>query len=83
MADDQRKTKSTVTIDGQQYTIVGYESEEHVEEVARMVDEKMKELRRQNSYLDTPKLAVLTAVNMGHEYLSLKEKMDDEKDEEK
>ncbi|GEL09042.1 cell division protein ZapA [Salisediminibacterium halotolerans] len=82
MADDQRKTKKTVTIYGQQYKVVGDESEEHVEEVARLVDEKMNELHKLNPYMDTTKLAVLTAVNMGHEYVSLKNLSYEQKEEE-
>jgi cell division protein ZapA len=41
-----------------------------------MVDEKMREIRMKNPHLDTSKLAVLTAVNTIHEYIKLKDELD-------
>ncbi len=65
------KQRITVTIYGQQYTIVGRESPSYVKEVAQFVDEKMKEIKRKNSYLDTTRLAVLTSVNVVDDYMKL------------
>jgi len=67
------KTKITVDIHHQQYTIVGKESSNHVQLVASLVDQKMKEMKENNPQLDTSKLAVLTAVNTMNDYLKLKE----------
>ncbi|MFD6442324.1 cell division protein ZapA [Peribacillus sp. NPDC060186] len=75
MSDDKRN-KTTVDIYGQPYTIVGTESASHMRLVASMVDEKMREISMKNSYLDTSKLAVLTAVNTVHEYIKLKDELD-------
>ncbi|MGE7182622.1 cell division protein ZapA [Peribacillus sp. NPDC006672] len=75
MSDDKRN-KTTVDIYGQPYTIVGTESASHMRLVASMVDEKMREIRMKNPYLDTSKLAVLTAVNAIHEYIKLKDELD-------
>lgn len=75
MSDDKRN-KTTVDIYGQPYTIVGTESASHMRLVASMVDEKMREIRMKNPYLDTSKLAVLTAVNTIHEYIKLKDELD-------
>ncbi|CAH0129539.1 cell division protein ZapA [Peribacillus frigoritolerans] len=75
MSDDKRN-KTTVDIYGQPYTIVGTESASHMRLVASMVDEKMREIRMKNPYLDTSKLAVLTAVNTIHEYIKLKDQLD-------
>ncbi|ASS95952.1 cell division protein ZapA [Peribacillus simplex] len=75
MSDDKRN-KTTVDIYGQPYTIVGTESASHMRLVASMVDEKMREIRMKNRYLDTSKLAVLTAVNTVHEYIKLKDELD-------
>lgn len=55
--------------------IVGTESPEHIRTVAKLVDEKMKEIKGKNASLDTSKLAVLTAVNAVNEYLKIKEKL--------
>ncbi|MFC7803634.1 cell division protein ZapA [Bacillus subtilis] len=68
---DGKKTKTTVDIYGQQFTIVGEESRAHMRYVAGIVDDKMRE---KNPYLDINKLAVLTAVNVVHDYVKLQEK---------
>lgn len=71
-----RKNKITVDIYGQQYTILGEESSSHIRLVASMVDDKMREISSMNPKLDTSKLAVLTAVNAMHDYLKLKDEID-------
>ncbi|MGM9985668.1 MAG: cell division protein ZapA [Bacillaceae bacterium] len=68
-----QKKRVTVEIYGQQYAIIGEESEAHIFEVAKYVDMKMREIGRTNPTLDTNRLAVLTAVNVVHEYIKLKE----------
>ncbi|MDQ0224657.1 cell division protein ZapA [Metabacillus niabensis] len=67
------KSKTTVDIYGQQYSIIGSESTSHIRAVASIVDDKMREINSMNPSLDINKLAVLTAVNVVHEYLKLKE----------
>lgn len=67
------KTKTTVDIYGQQYSIMGTESTSHIRLVASIVDDKMREMSKHNPSLDVHKLAVLTAVNMVHDYLKLKD----------
>lgn len=44
--------------------------------VASIVDDKMREINEKNPYLDINKLAVLTAVNVVHDYLKLKEEFE-------
>ncbi|APP16202.1 MULTISPECIES: cell division protein ZapA [Bacillus] len=70
---DGGKTKTTVEIYGQSYTIIGQETKMHMRHVASIVDDKMREINEKNPYLDINKLAVLTAVNVVHDYLKLKE----------
>lgn len=65
------KQRTTVTIYGQQYTIIGREPPSYIKEVAEYVDEKMKELKRRNPQLDTTRLAVLTSVNVVNDYMKL------------
>lgn len=67
------KTRITVDIYNQTYTIIGDESEAHVRLVASLVDQKMREIKEKNVNLDTSRLAVLTAVNTMNDYLKLKE----------
>lgn len=76
MTIEEEKRRTVVTIYGQQYTIVGTEKSEHVKSVAKLVDNKMKEIKKVNPYLDTTKLAVLTSVNIVDEYIKLKEKVE-------
>lgn len=73
---EQQKTRVTVEIYGQQYTIVGTESSSHIRLVASIVDDKMREISEKNPTLDISKLAVLTAINIVHDYVKLKEKYD-------
>ena len=72
---DEKKNRITVDIYGQQYTIVGEESSSHIRLVASMVDDKMREINSKNPYLDTGKLAVLTAVNAMNDYIKIKDEI--------
>ena len=71
----EKKNRITVDIYGQQYTIVGEESSSHIRLVASMVDDKMREINSKNPYLDTGKLAVLTAVNAMNDYIKIKDEI--------
>ena len=75
MADD-KKTRLAVDIYGQTYKMVGSETSSHMRLVASMVDDKMREISSRNPTLDTTKIAVLTAVNSVHDYLKLKEQVE-------
>lgn len=75
MADEQ-KTRIAVDIYGQTYKMVGSESSSHMRLVASMVDDRMREISVRNPYLDSAKIAVLTAVNSVHDYLKLKEQLE-------
>ncbi|TFD92541.1 cell division protein ZapA [Jeotgalibacillus sp. R-1-5s-1] len=71
------KNRINVDIYGQSYSIVGSESTSHIRLVASMVDDKMREISSINPSLDTSKLAVLTAVNAVHDFLKLKEEIEE------
>lgn len=71
------QTKIKVKINQKTYTIVGTESQEHVELIAKLVDDKMNEIHEANAQLNTTSLAVLTAINTMNDYLKLKEDYDD------
>lgn len=74
---ENKRTKITVDIRNRQYTIVGTESEEHVQLVADLVNDKMNAIHQGSKHLDTTKLAVLTAINTMNDYLKLKEEFDE------
>lgn len=73
---DEHKITTSVEIYGYTYKIVGTETSGHMRQVASMVDESMREFHTMNPSLDSSKLAVLTAVNTAHEYLKLKERVE-------
>ncbi|MDV2684825.1 cell division protein ZapA [Alkalihalophilus lindianensis] len=76
MSKKNQKQRTTVSIYGQNYTVVGQESPAHIKEVAQEVDQKMREIKKRNPYLDTTRLAVLTAVNIVDEYKKLQLKLE-------
>lgn len=74
--ENQEKNKISVEIYGHTYKMVGSESIGHMRLVASIVDDRMREMNVHNPSLDSTKLAVLTAVNTVHDYLQLKEQME-------
>lgn len=77
MSEDNKRNRITVEINKREYTIIGAEAKEHVELIAKMVDDKMQDMKQGNKHLDATKLAVLTALNTMNEYVKLKEEYDD------
>jgi cell division protein ZapA len=69
----KKQTRITVDICHKPYTIIGKESASHIELVASLVDQKMRDIQSASGHLDTSMLAVLTAVNTMNDYLKLKE----------
>jgi len=59
--------RTTVEIFGRRYELRGTEGSEHLEELARYVDRRMRELAEVSPHVDTAKLAVLTALNIADE----------------
>ncbi len=59
----------TVTIYGSEYTLKGDADPEYVREVARFVDERMKEVAGTVSTAALGKVAILAAVNIADELL--------------
>src|SRR5512136_905360 len=59
--------RTTVEIFGRRYELRGTEPSEHLEELARYVDRRMRELAEVSPHVDTAKLAVLTALNIADE----------------
>lgn len=70
------KNRITVDIYGMKYVIIGTESVSHINQVASLVDEKMREINSKNPSLGTNKLAVLTAINAVNDYLKIKDRLE-------
>jgi cell division protein ZapA len=62
------KIRTTVRIAGKEYAMTSYDSEAHVQRVARYVDRKMNELSLATR-LPPMQLAVLTALNVTDDML--------------
>lgn len=70
-----KKTKVNVRIFGNDYTLVGVESEEYLNKICFAVDRKMREIAT-NPILKPLKVSVLTAINMCDEYYKTKYMLD-------
>lgn len=66
-----KQSRVTVEIFNRSYTIIGEEDQQHLNRVAGLVNDKMREIKEKNRSLDTSRLAVLTAVNTMNDYLKL------------
>ena len=60
-------SQTTVEIFGRRFELRATEASERVEELARFVDRRMRELAEVSPHVDTSKLAVLTALNIADE----------------
>ncbi|HTP41683.1 MAG TPA: cell division protein ZapA [Nitrospiria bacterium] len=67
------KTQKPVVVEifGQQYTLLGDADESYVQELARYVDKKMREVAAKTKTNDLRRLAVLSAINIAHEFRRL------------
>ena len=62
------KNRLTVTINGRMYTLVSEESGEYMEELAKHVNEKVSEVKRNHNSLLGERPIVLAALNICDEY---------------
>ncbi|RJX22001.1 MAG: cell division protein ZapA [Ammonifex sp.] len=62
-----------VEIAGEPYVLRSEAAPEHIERVARMVNQKIKEVRNRNPRLSLHTAAVVAALNISDEYLVLKD----------
>jgi cell division protein ZapA len=60
-------SQTTVEIFGRRFELRATEASERIEELARYVDRRMRELAEVSPHVDTAKLAVLTALNIADE----------------
>lgn len=77
MSEDRHIVK--VNIFGNEYTIRGAADEQYIQELARYVDNKMKEIA-QSTNLNIPlKISILAAINLADEIFSLRAHREDKK----
>jgi len=70
-----------ITICGKVYSVKSVSSSVAMEEVAALVDAKMKELSGVHSKTSMMDVAVLTALNLGHELIELKQDKESDDDQ--
>ncbi|MGO0122642.1 cell division protein ZapA [Desulfothermobacter acidiphilus] len=70
------KNRVEVEIAGEPYVLVSEEPVEHIQKVAQLVHDKVREMRRRNPRLPLNRAIVLAALNLAHEYLRLQENYD-------
>ncbi|MBO4324629.1 MAG: cell division protein ZapA [Lachnospiraceae bacterium] len=77
------RTETEVIINGKQYSIIGYESEEYLQRVASYINSKYAEMRSQKWYKDmNPDMrAVVMQINLADDYFKLKQQLTDLTDE--
>jgi len=64
--------KTTVRIFGQEYSVRSESDGEHVQQVAALVDEKMREVANASSQVSSLRVAILAALNLADELVSLR-----------
>ena len=74
------KNRVTVTINDMNFTLVSEETEEYMQRVAAIVDEKMRAVQ-EGTGLSTLAAAVLTAANLSDEKLKLEKTIEEQKEQ--
>lgn len=74
-----RQTDVEVIINGKQYTLSGYESEEYIQKVASYINNKYTEFKQRDFYrqLDSDMRNVLLHINITDDYFKLKKQLED------
>lgn len=76
-SERQARSRATqVTILGQEYVISGDIDPEYVQKIAKYVSDHMKALHEKTVGMSTTRLAVLTAMNIADELLTLRSEID-------
>jgi cell division protein ZapA len=74
-------TQIRVKILGIEYPVAGDENAEHLQEVAKMVDQRMQVLVGLNKELSPLRTAILTALNLADEVLRMRKQLCDYQEE--
>jgi cell division protein ZapA len=68
----------TVQIYGEQYTVKAGDDQDYIRRVARIVDEKMREVASSGKVVATSKIAILAALNIADELLQARTELEEE-----
>jgi cell division protein ZapA len=72
-------TNTPVEIFGAVYTVRGAEEPEHLQELAGLVDRKMREVAQHVSTADTARIAILAALNLADELFRIQKRQEGER----
>lgn len=74
---DNKNQAIRVDIYGQSYQVRGDASDSHIQDVAKWVDNKMREIGKRSPNLDHTKVAVLAALNIADELLKVRKELEE------
>lgn len=75
----KEKTTTQVEIFGTVYHVRGEDNPEHLQEVADLVDQRMREVAQQVATVDTAKIAILAALNIADDLHRRRQQQDGER----
>ncbi len=78
--EKQNKKFTEVEIYGEIYKIVNDASPEYTQSLAKYVDEKLKEISQNTSFVSPVKVAVLAALNIADDLFKVKKKLQTEEE---
>ena len=73
MTNNEEKTRTKVSIFGQEYIVIGEKSSNHIVKVAEEVDKLMTVIHKSNPSMPHSKIAVLAALNLADDLIKTKE----------
>ena len=74
-------TATEVEIFGSVHKVRGDKDPEYLQELAQTVDERMREIAKQVSTVDSAKIAILAALNIADDLLQCRKQQEGERDE--
>ncbi|MDX1501499.1 MAG: cell division protein ZapA [Thermoanaerobaculia bacterium] len=73
-------TAAEVEIFGSVYSVRGDKDPEHLQELARLVDQRMKEIAKQVSTVDSAKIAILAALNIADDLFHCRKRQEGDRE---
>lgn len=70
---DNKKRRFKVTIQGEDYTIIGDKNDEHMKVVEKMVDEQVSQIKGLSEKITTEEAAILVAINAVSKQVDMQE----------
>lgn len=78
---EKTATSTSVEIFGAVYSVRGDHESEHLEHLARVVDERMREIASRVATADTARIAILASLNLADELFQCQRRQEGEREE--